>query len=182
MTRAIAYAVLVCALMLTGLVAYDLQQRDALLPSKESTKTTAKDAIKAPVTKVTDKNSNSNAQKAAVSIQIKGIRTSKGQIIAQLYDDMHAFNNNRYDKALSTITVPAKGFSGSLLFEQLSNKQYALVLFHDENSNNRFDQIGTVLEGYGYSNNVGKTALPNFQQAAFVANKDKSLTINMIYH
>ena len=193
MTRAIIYSVLVCALILTGLVAYDLHQRDSLLPKPENAQNNVNKGLKNSTKKTTNTEQDTatkvtnNATKTAkgnytIKVNIKGIRTTKGQIIAQLYDNMHDFNNNRYDKALSNITLPAKGFTGTLLFENLTDKQYAIVMFHDENNNQRFDQIGTVLEGYGYSNNVGKTSLPNFHQAAFVANKDKSLTINVTYH
>lgn len=177
MPRAITYAVLVSALMLVSMVAYDLHQRDALIAVKKTTKAEENIPAKHKLTP-----SKPAPQTITVEAHIKGIRTSKGQIIAQLYDDLHAFNNNRYEQAISTINVPAKGFNGILTFDNLSNKQYALVLFHDENDNLRFDQVGSVLEGYAYSNNVGKTSLPNFRQAAFTAGPDKQLIINMIYH
>ena len=177
MTRAITYALLMCSIMLVSMVAYDLHQRESLIVAKKPIKT---EVSKPSTTQA--KASNKLPQAITIEAHIKGIRTTKGQIIAQLYDDLHAFNNNRYEQAISTINVPAKGFNGILTFHNLSNKQYALVLFHDENNNLRFDQVGSVLEGYAYSNNVGKTSLPNFRQAAFTAAPDKQLIINMIYH
>lgn len=212
MPRAIIYAVVICTLMLTGLVAYDMHQRGTLLPKKEAAETVksepkessaptqpskndetiaegfkksvdkTKAAVKKTVDKINDNLPKANADKVTITAEIKGIRTTRGNVVAQLYDDLNAFNNNNHDQAVASITVPAKGFDGKLRFENLKQKQYALVLFHDENSNQRYDQNSATIEGYAYSNGAGKTSLPNFHQAAFSANKDKQLIINMIYH
>ena len=175
MPRAIIYAVVICTLMLTGLVAYDMHQRGNLLPKKEP------DA-KQTIEKTSDKLPKTNANSVTITAEIKGIRTTRGNIVVQLYDDLNAFNNNSFDKAVANITTPAKGFSGKLTFNNLDPKKYAIVLFHDENSNQRYDQNGATMEGYAYSNGAGKISLPNFHQAAFSADKDKQLIINMIYH
>ncbi|WP_415904030.1 DUF2141 domain-containing protein [Neptuniibacter sp. QD48_55] len=115
------------------------------------------------------------------------MRNDKGQIIAQLFDNPDAFNSNRYDQAVRTLVMPAKNFSEELSFNQLPHGEYALVLFHDENNNQQFDQTGSLIEGYAYSANLSKTVAAktsavNFRQAAFNANSDKKLNISLIYH
>lgn len=174
MKRAILYALLVVTIMTLGLVAFDMHQRQTLTPT-----TAKKDITTEPKT---DKAVTTDSEKVTVVAEIKGLRTTQGQIIAQLYDDLNAFNNYRDDQAVATIMTPSKGFSGELRFDNLAKKKYALVLFHDANSNQKFDQNGAIMEGYAYSNNVGKTSLPNFHQAAFSADKDQTLIINLIYH
>lgn len=210
MKRAILYALVVVTIMTVSLVAYDMHQRQTLTPApvgkdittqpktdkaeepKEREETIAtgfkksvdktKTAIKEAAGKVTSKAAITSSEKVTVVADIKGLRTTQGQIIAQLYDDINAFNNYRFDQAVATIMTPSKGFSGELRFEKLAKKKYALVLFHDANNNQKFDQKGAVMEGYAYSNNVGKTSLPNFHQAAFMADQNKTLVIHLIYH
>lgn len=174
MKRAILYALVIVTIMTLSLVTYDMHQRQTLIPTTTDEGTTA--GPKAEKATTTD------SEKVTVIADVKGLRTTQGQIIAQLYDDLYAFNNYRDDQAVATIMTPSKDFSGELRFHNLAKKKYALVLFHDANSNQKFDQNGAVMEGYAYSNNVGKTSLPNFHQAAFTADKDKTLIIHLIYH
>lgn len=117
-----------------------------------------------------------------VTALIRGLRNLRGQIIAQIFDKGDAFDNNKYDQALSTITISASKFNGELHFSNLTPGKYAVVLFHDENSNQQFDQSNTLIEGYAFSNNIGKSAPAKFHQAAFSAKKDKNLILNLIYH
>ncbi|WP_415894845.1 DUF2141 domain-containing protein [Neptuniibacter sp. PT34_22] len=205
MIRAIIYAVLVCAIMTFGLVALDLNKDKpvSVLPEKKersevdkqpSKKDETAKAIpskaKAANNKADQVKPNQVSQKPTgitLTALIKGLRSDKGQIIAQLFDSSDAFNNNRYDQAVRTLVIPAKNFSGELSFNQLPHGEYALVLFHDENSNQQFDQTGTLIEGYAYSANlsktvVGKTAAVNFRQAVFRAESDKKMNISLIYH
>ncbi|WP_415911985.1 DUF2141 domain-containing protein [Neptuniibacter sp. QD37_11] len=205
MIRAIIYAVLVCGIMTIGLVAIDLNKDkpvSALSEKKElsevdkqpskkdetakaipSKAKAAKDApTKAKDDQVKPQQVSQKATGITLTALIKGLRNDKGQIIAQLFDNPDTFNNNRYDQAVRTLVIPAKGFSGELNFNQLPHGEYALVLFHNENSNQQFDQTGSLIEGYAYSSNVGKTAVVNYRQAAFHVDSDKKLIISLIYH
>jgi len=200
MIRAIIYAVLVCGIMTIGLVALDLnknkpvsvlsEKQELSEVDKQSTKkvettraipTKAKEA-KSEDDQVKPQQVSKEPEHITLTALIKGLRNDKGQIIAQLFDNPDAFNNNRYDRAVRTLVIPAKDFAGELRFNQLPPGEYALVLFHDENSNQQFDQTGSLIEGYAYSRNAGKTATVNFRQAAFNADSDKKLNISLIYH
>lgn len=210
MIRAIIYAVLVCGIMTMGLVALDLNKHKpvSVAPEKKELSEVDKQPSKKdetakgiPSKAKAAKAIPSNAKDDPVKPQqvsqkptgitltalIKGLRNDKGQIIAQLFDNPDAFNNNRYDQAVRTLVIPAKNFSGELSFNQLPRGEYALVLFHDENSNQQFDQTGSLIEGYAYSANLSKTVVAkttavNFRQAAFNADSDKKLNISLIYH
>lgn len=187
MKRAITYAIIMVAIITLALVTLDMYQRQSgpFAKPEQVEETTKKDTsstkAQAEVT-TTPKAKLTSHSKYEVTADIKGKRTTKGQIIAVLYDDMTAFNQNRHDLAVATIMTPAKGFNGQLRFDNLKAGQYALVLFHDENGNQQFDQTVAHIEGYAYSNNVGKSSMPNFHQAAFEVKADKQLTIHLIYH
>ncbi|MCP4596279.1 DUF2141 domain-containing protein [Neptuniibacter sp.] len=193
MIRAILYASLICAVMTLGLVALDLHTAkaepfsDAVqeLPGGEKQATNRSAALKTGndlEAKPSESQVSKRAEHVSVTAVIKGLRNSRGQIIAQLFDQPDAFNNERYDQGIQTIIKSAENFTGELHFSQLPPGEYALVMFHDENSNHQFDQTGTAIEGYSFSNNVGKMAPANFSQAAFRVAEDKILIINLIYH
>ena len=210
MIRAIIYSVLVCAIMTIGLVALDLNKDNPVsvepekkelsevdmqppkkgIPSKvkaaKAVPTKAK-AEKREVDQVKPQQISQKPTGITLTALIKGLRNDRGQIIAQLFDNPDAFNNNRYDQAVRTLVIPAQGFAGELSFNQLLRGEYALVLFHDENSNQKFDQTSSLIEGYAYSANLSKTvaaktAAVTFRQAAFRADSDKKLNISLIYY
>lgn len=212
MARSILFASLICGVMTLGMVAYDLytnkiepfadaaQARtgEASLPAtnklpekqKALAVTKGKQAAGSPIaTSATESPANRQSapvteKRAQVTVTalVRGLRNLQGQVIAQAFNKPGAFDNNRYDQALSTIMVNAKDFKGELHFRELPPGRYAIALFHDENGNQQFDQNGSSIEGYAYSNNAGKNAPASFQQAAFRADKDKKLIIRLIYH
>lgn len=193
MIRAILYASLICAVMTIGLVAADLHTAkaepfsDAVqeLPGGEKQAENRSVALKTEnnlEAKPSESQVSKRAENVSVTAVIKGFRNTRGKLIAQLFDQPGAFNNERYDQASQTIIKSAENFTGKLYFSQLPPGEYALVMFHDENSNHRFDQTGSAIEGYAFSNNVGKMAPAKFSQAAFSVAEDKKLIINLIYH
>ncbi|WP_415893879.1 DUF2141 domain-containing protein [Neptuniibacter sp. PT8_73] len=200
MIRAIIYAVLVCAIMTIGLVALDLnkdkpvsalsEKKELSEVDKQPTKKAVAIQIKAAKSEEDQVKPQQVSQKQTgimLTALIKGLRSDKGQIIAQLFDNPDAFNNNRYDQAVRTLVIPAKSFSGELNFNQLPRGEYALVLFHDANNNQQFDQTSSLIEGYAYSANLSKTAaakttVVTFRQAAVRTESDTKLNISLIYH
>ncbi len=179
MMRAIIYALLICGIMTLGLVTvYTYQSSNDSIASKTSDFPETGNVVKSR------EDSQGSEKKALITIkaQIKGVRNTHGKIIAQLYDKEEAFNNNRYGQAVSSITMLTKSFNGELCFSNIPPAEYAIVLFHDENNNQRFDQTMTLIEGYAYSNNTGKNAPAKFHQAAFGADSDTQQIINMIYY
>lgn len=114
-------------------------------------------------------------------IQIDGVKSSKGQIAVTIYgDDKTKFLKqellNTYDAAKPGVTtvcisLPHPG-------------RYALVAYHDANSNKDLD-VGLLgpREGYAFSNNVRPVlSAPSFGAASFVvAPGDTNVTLNLHY-
>jgi len=143
----------------------------------------AESAVVNSKTKVATDRSSKPQPTRNLNLTIKGTRNQRGQIIVQIYDDPKAFNTLQYDQALHTLVVPLKGFNGHINFADLTPGSYAVSLMHDENQNQLFDTQGNFLEGYAYSNNVGKTKTATFAQAQFdIKQVNKKLVLNMIYH
>jgi uncharacterized protein (DUF2141 family) len=61
---------------------------------------------------------------------------------------------------------------------------YAVMVFHDENSNGKLDKniLGIPKEGYGASNNLArKMRPPTFDEARFSISSDQSVEVKLFY-
>jgi uncharacterized protein (DUF2141 family) len=106
---------------------------------------------------------------AVLHARVVNLRNSTGQVICTLFDSPSAFPSDS-SRALRQIAVPIKDQTAVCEFGGVAPGRYALVLFHDENSNGKFDRnwFGLPKEGYAFSNNVRPVfAPPSFKAAAF---------------
>jgi uncharacterized protein (DUF2141 family) len=115
---------------------------------------------------------------------VVNLRNSTGQVICTLFNSPMAFPTDS-TKALRQIAVPIKDNAAVCSFSGLAPGKYALVAFHDENSNGKFDRnwLGLPKEGYAFSNNVRPVfSPPSFKAAAFdYGGGDQWLTLVMRY-
>ena len=120
----------------------------------------------------------------ALHVHVVNLRDSNGQVICTLYNSPLAFPSDS-NKAVGQLAVPLKADSAVCSFGGLAPGKYALVAFHDENDNGKFDEnaIGMPEEGYAFSNGVKPTfSKPGFDECAFQYNGGgDSITISMIY-
>jgi len=121
---------------------------------------------------------------SVLHVRVVNLRNSTGQVICTLFNSPMAFPTDS-TKALRQIAVPIKDNAAVCSFGGLAPGKYALVAFHDENSNGKFDRnwLGLPKEGYAFSNNVRPMfSPPSFKAAAFdYAGGDLWLTITMRY-
>lgn len=116
-------------------------------------------------------------QKSNLTVEIKNIQSSKGNILIALYNNAKSF-----PKGLPTqkVSIPSKGNTFQYTFKDISDGQYAIAVLHDENKNKKMD-IGVLgpKEAYGFSNNArGVLAPPNYKDAAFsIHGEDKIVSI-----
>jgi uncharacterized protein (DUF2141 family) len=99
---------------------------------------------------------------AELAVSVKGVRSDKGAIIAQLLKADPAKGTTT--QAAATMQA-AKAGTLELLFSNLSPGDYAVMLFHDENGNGKMDSniVGIPTEGYGFSNDAkGSFGPPKF--------------------
>ncbi|MDA9087377.1 DUF2141 domain-containing protein, partial [Polaribacter sp.] len=70
----------------------------------------------------------------------------------------------------------------TITFKEVAGGEYAIVCYHDKNSNDKMDfqPNGMPLEAYGASNNVMNFGPPKFDDAKFtVVDKNVSLEIKL---
>lgn len=108
------------------------------------------------------------APSADVSVDVTGLRSQKGQILACLTANPRAFPDCSKDPQARKLTVPVAGL-GHLDFGPVPQGRYAISLIHDENSNGRLDTaLAIPREGYGFSRDAPvRMGPPRFDKAAF---------------
>ena len=115
-----------------------------------------------------------------------GLRNNKGQLVCSLWQGPEGFPRDD-SHILKHVTAPIKNAGGECVFAgPLPAGDYAVTLFHDEDSSGKFksNMIGYPLEGYGFSNNVvPQFSAPTFDQCKFHydGNGWKQIPVKMIY-
>ncbi|GJL69608.1 MAG: hypothetical protein NPIRA06_22430 [Nitrospirales bacterium] len=105
----------------------------------------------------------------AIHVHVHEIKNAKGSLKAVLYGpDPESFlvKGAKADKERE----PATKGSMTLCVAAPMEGKYAVVVYHDENDNHKFDRnfIGLPTEGFGVSNNPSLfLAAPNFEESSF---------------
>jgi uncharacterized protein (DUF2141 family) len=123
------------------------------------------------------------AGSATVTVQVVGLRNSKGSVECLLYAGGVGFPG-KPDKAVAKLTVPVSDEAATCVFPNVAAGDYAIELFHDENGNGKLDTglFGIPSEGFGASNDAPeKFGPPKYADARFAVTGDQTLTIHMTY-
>ncbi len=115
-----------------------------------------------------------------ISLTIKGITANKGTVQIGVFNTSKGFpdRGNQY-----------KGYEFEVLKNQRTYKisnlpkgNYAIAIFHDENSNKKLDKnfLGIPTESYGFSNDARASfSAPSFESARFYHDGSTNLTIKI---
>ncbi|MCS7005381.1 MAG: DUF2141 domain-containing protein [Cytophagales bacterium] len=124
-----------------------------------------------------------NPPKHKLSIYIPNLSSARGYLRLIVFNSPNGFPSD-YQKAVFAESYAVKSSSILIELPELPEDNYAIAIFHDENSNNRFDLnlIGVPKEGYGFSNNA-KAILgpPSFQDAKIFLNSNVKITMELKY-
>jgi outer membrane protein len=96
-----------------------------------------------------------------------------GIVELQLYNSANAFGALR--NPLKKIRFDVDGRE-SFIIDDLPPGKYALLIYHDENNNERIDKnfIGIPIEPLGFANRYSPKAPPSFSRAAFVLEAEET--------
>lgn len=114
---------------------------------------------------------------ANLDVTFKNIEKQEGNLMVALYNSEENYKGK--GKPVQVAQIPAIQANVTYSFDNLEDGTYAIKLFHDANSNGKMDtnQFGIPMEGYGFSNNVGKFGPPEFVEAGFEVNTDLHIEI-----
>lgn len=105
------------------------------------------------------------------------VTSNEGSILVGLDDEAHFMQ-----KGIQSAEGIIKDGKAVVTFSNVAPGEYAIVLFHDKNSNKQmdFDMNGMPLESYGVSNNVMSYGPPQWSDAKFeVTDQPVSMEIRM---
>jgi uncharacterized protein (DUF2141 family) len=121
-----------------------------------------------------------------IRIEVDGLRNDHGRLGCTIFSGPDGFPRDR-SKARGRIWGSAiQNQHAECFFGNPPAGAYAVIVFHDENGDGKFNQnfLGFPLEGFGFSNNANPIfKAPSFDETAFQydGNGVKEITIDMIY-
>lgn len=128
-----------------------------------------------------------DASKAAgIKVEVTGMRRDNGKLGCSLFNGAEGFPRDGSKVFRHLWASPIKNGRGECFFSGVPAGDYAVTVFHDENSNGKFDMnwMGMPLEGYGFSNNIKpRFKAPSFDECKFhyEGTGVKEISIEMIY-
>lgn len=130
--------------------------------------------------------SNSTSVAYNLTVNIDNLKNSNGTLIFSLYNSEGSLPDEKFEHYYKKKSVTIDDKSVKVIFNDLPKGTYAVTALHDENNNGKIDKkfmLPLPKEGIGFSNydNFGLSNKPNFKKASFNLNKDKTITVKVIY-
>ncbi len=113
-----------------------------------------------------------------IKILVSNIEEKKGTIHYGVYNNSKLFPEES-GKILGGYQEVSKVIENGLLIDDLDESYYAIAIFHDKNSNNKFDTFLSIpKEKFGFSNNA-KVFLgpPKFEDASIFVGQNSFVEI-----
>lgn len=117
-----------------------------------------------------------------LTVNISGVRPERGgSILLFLYD-----NENWLEVNSATVTVPVSAgvTEYSVVLGNMVNRNYAVRVVHDENSDGRLTMRAfppAPVEGYGFSAGYKPGGVPEYEKAEFFYSGESKMGIDMSY-
>ena len=124
---------------------------------------------------------NTSSDTHTLTVTINNIKNMEGSLKVGLYN-----NNGRFleeGQTFQNISIEVENDSETFVFKDLPKGDYAISLYHDENSNGTCDRnfFGIPKEPYAFSNNFKpKFSAPTFADCQFELSSNQSIVIDLI--
>lgn len=113
-----------------------------------------------------------------LTIHVQNIKSLKGEIIIGVFNTDKDFLKDGV--AIKNYTIAVDKATETIVIKDLPKGEYAVSLYHDENSDNECNRnfLGIPKEAYGFSNNVKpKFSAPSYKDCKFLLLDNKVLDI-----
>lgn len=113
-----------------------------------------------------------------LTIHVQNIKSLKGEIIIGVFNTDKDFLKDGV--AIKNYTITVDKATETIVIKDLPKGEYAVSLYHDENSDKECNRnfLGIPKEGYGFSNNVKpKFSAPSYEDCKFTLAENKVLDI-----
>ena len=120
------------------------------------------------------------ATSGELKINVKNIVNNMGLIHYALYDNPSFFPEEK-GKIEGGNKKVEEVIANGILIKELNESYYAVAIYHDENSNKKFDTFFSIpKEHYGFSNNAPVFfGPPKFEDAAVFVEQDNTTEIEI---
>jgi len=118
-----------------------------------------------------------------LTVEATGFQNNKGEAQFSLYNKEGSIPDKHLNKYYKTLRVKIDHRYAKAVFKNLPKGRYAVSLYHDKNCNHKIDKgMFMPVEGIGLSNfeSVSLFHLPNFKDASFTLNKNKTIRLKVI--
>ncbi len=114
-------------------------------------------------------------EKRTITVTVPNVTSDTGTVNYALYTK-EGFMTTPVQSQSSAV----KGKKSTVIFTDIAPGEYAVICFHDANSNEKmdFEANGMPLEDYGISNNPVTYGPPEYDSAKFVV-ADKNVTLEI---
>jgi uncharacterized protein (DUF2141 family) len=123
---------------------------------------------------------SASASAATLQVKVDGVSSDKGTVNVYVCDQANFPKNCKI-----AVVVPAHAGTVTADFPEVPAGTWAVTVFHDENSNKKFDTnaLGIPKEGYGFSNGAkARFSAPSFKEAAItLADGANTAAVKMTY-
>lgn len=122
------------------------------------------------------------AQHSPLKVTVTNIQELKGKIQVSLYNSEASFIKK--GKEYKSIIREVKSGTETFTFNDLPKGEYAVALYHDENSDGKCNTniLGIPKEGYAFSRNfIPKLSAPKFDDTKFIQDHGNNIVIKMHY-
>jgi len=109
-----------------------------------------------------------------LTVIITGLKSNDGVVRVGLYNSRENYEGE--EKPFRGMEAAIQNKKASVVFENIPFGEYAVKVYHDENSNRQLDKnfMGIPTEAYGFSNNAeGMFGPADYDDAKFLFDKDK---------
>lgn len=116
-----------------------------------------------------------------LTLKISNIEKMQGEIIIGIFNQDKNFLKDGF--AIKNYKIKVDKNTAFITINDLPKGEYAITMYHDENSDNECNRnfMGIPKEGYAFSNNFKpKFGPPKFKDCKFDLSENKTLNIKMI--
>ena len=116
-------------------------------------------------------------EKKSITVIVPNVSSNKGTVNFALYN-----KKTFMQKPLQALVSKVSDKRSKVVFTNVEPGEYAVICFHDANSNKTMDfqENGMPLEDYGVSNNAMNYGPPQYDDAKFVVT-DKDVTLEIVF-
>ena len=112
-----------------------------------------------------------------IRILVSNIEEKKGTIHYGVYNNPKLFPDES-GKILGGVEEVSKVIKDGLLIDDLEESDYAVAIFHDKNSNNKFDTFFNTKGKFGFSKKCKSiSSPPKFEDASFFVGQNSIVEI-----